>query len=140
MGSNDDEHVNQLARKLYWAVSSTFPQLSKYQRATTFTWAAHLAERILRTRSPSLPPPVDTSPITGYNGQAEGRGGGVDNPSIAGDISKLPPPDMEGWERLQAGLRRRAWAHVLKGRAAATELPIQLEIPEDVYRRVGWEQ
>lgn len=119
MAPSDQDHAKQLARKLYWAVSSTFPNLSKTDRSHTFTWAADMAAKILSridTDPPSLPPPVDSRNRNGYNGQAVGRGGGRNDPSSSRAVRSLPPPDMPAWKAQQAVMRERAWAHVLKGR------------------------
>lgn len=124
----------ELARKLYWAVSSSFPKgLSRQQRASIFSWASELAGRIAAGSHPSLPPPVDKHRSSPYHGQAEGRGGGRNNPSLPRGVTPPPPPNMEAWERDQALLRVRAWAHVTEGRRNGAQIPI----PEDVYREVG---
>ncbi len=122
----------QLTRKLYWAISSTCPHLTKQQKAATFSWAASMAERII-DRLPSLPPSVDSASSNGYHGQAEGRGGGRNDPSIQRNVRSLPPPNMPAWERQQALMRERAWAHVLKGRSNGYQLPI----PPEVFKEVG---
>jgi len=133
MAASSDEHTKQLTRKLFWAVSSTFPQLTKQQKVSTFTWAADMAERILSRIHPSLPPSVDRDVSNGYHGQAEGRGGGRYDPSISRSVRHLPPPNMAAWEKQQAVLRARAWAYVLKGRENGHQLPI----PASAYREVG---
>ncbi len=133
MAPSDNDHVKQLTRKLYWAISSTYPQLTREQKATTFTWAADMAERIMSRLVPSLPPSVDSGSSNGYHGQAVGRGGGRNDPSIQRPTRSLPPPNMPAWEREQAVMRDRAWAHVLKGRSNGAQLPI----PAGVYREVG---
>lgn len=134
MAVSTDPDIRELTRKLYWSVSSTIPNLSKQQKSSTFTWAANLAERIMDNLRPSLPPAVDTKPSNGYHGQAEGRGGGRHDPSYTGKVRPLPPPNMPAWEKQQEALRVRAWAHVSKQRANALQLPI----PDDVYREVGY--
>jgi len=132
MAPSDDDHVKQLTRKLFWAISSTIPQLTRQQKATTFTWAADMAERVIDRLHPSLPPTVDSVASTGYHGQAEGRGGGRNEPSHTKVTRPLPPPNMQAWERDQAVMRERAWAHVLKGRREGVQVPI----PATVYREV----
>jgi len=133
MAPTQDDHAKELARKLYWAISSTFHGLTRQQKATTFTWAADMAERVISRIGPSLPPPVDTSTSDGYAGQAVGRGGGRNDSSLPRAARPLPPPNMPAWHRQQELMRQRAWAHVLKGKEAGRQLPI----PRDVYREVG---
>ena len=133
MAPSGDSHEKQLARKLYWAVTSTFPELKRADRTRTFTWAADMAARIIQRVGPSLPPSVDSDAQSNYHGQAEGRGGGRYDPSHTNGRRALPPPDMPDWERKQAAMRVRAWAHVSKARANGRQLPI----PGDVYREVG---
>ena len=133
MAPSGDDSAKQLTRKLYWAISSTYPRLSRQQKTATFTWAADMAERIIQRVDPSLPPAVDTPSSNGYHGQAEGRGGGRYDPSIQRGTPPLPPPNMQAWEQQQRVMRERAWAHVLAGRKTGTQLPI----PDDVYREVG---
>jgi len=133
MAASEDPHQKELARKLYWAVSTTCKGMTKQQKASTFTWAADMAERILTRIGPSLPLPVDTEKAERYHGQAVGRGGGRNDPSILGTARPLPPPNMPAWERQQAAMRERAWAHVARGRSNGTQLPI----PDSVYREVG---
>jgi len=133
MDAPSGDHVKQLARKLYWAVSSSIPNLSKQQRSSTFDWAKRMAERIVDDCHPSLPPPVDARSANGYTGQAEGRGGGRNRSSIQRSSRPPPPPEMPAWELAQAAMRGRAWAHVLKGRSEGDQLPF----PPEVYREVG---
>lgn len=133
MALPDDDHVKQLTRKLYWAISSTFPRLTREEKAKTFSWAAQMAERVIQRVHPSLPPPVDTAAHNGYHGQAEGRGGGRYDPSLPRRSRALPPPNMADWTLQQAAMRKRAWGHVMKGRAEEVQLPI----PQDAYREVG---
>ncbi len=133
MAPSDDSPQKQLTRKLYWAITSTFPKLSRADKAKTFTWAADMAERVIQRVHPSLPPAVDTNPQNGYAVQAEGRGGGRYDPSHTNGSRPLPPPSMPAWERQQAVMRERAWAHVMRGRKAGHQLPI----PEAAYREVG---
>jgi len=132
MEPSDKELAKELTRKLYWALSSTL-DLTRQQRSTTFTWAAQMADRVLQRHLPSLPPPVDTASSNGYHGQAEGRGGGRNDPSISKDPGSLPPPNMAAWEVEQRKMRERAWAHVLKARNGGSQLPI----PANVFREVG---
>jgi len=131
--SKDADREKQLARKLFWAVSSTFPGMTKRQKASTFTWAAEMAERVIARVHPSHPPPVDTSTSNGYHGQADGRGGGRYDPSLPRAPRPLPPPTMASWDRQQKVMRDRAWAYVLTGRRNGDQLPV----PADVYREVG---
>lgn len=133
MAPSDDSLEKQLTRKLYWAVSSSFKHLDRQQKASTFTWAADMAERIISRIGPSLPLPVDTDTGSSYHRQAEGRGGGRYDPSIPRTSRTLPPPNMPAWEAQQQAMRDRAWAYVSRGR----ETWRQLEIPESAYREVG---
>jgi len=137
MGSTDDNDAKELTRKLFWAVTSTIPRLSKGQRSSTFTWAANLAERILADCHPSLPPTVAKKGTKRYHGQAEGRGGGRINPSITRNGPAPPSPIKQAeFEKRQVGMRERAWAYVLAGRVNGRQLPI----PDEVYRDVGGPQ
>jgi len=129
-----EDHTKELARKLYWAISSTLSGLSKQQRSDMFNWASRMADRIITDCHPSLPPTVDNRDSNGYHGQAVGRGGGRNNPSIPRASRPQPPPDLPAWERQQAAMRERAWAHVRGGRCTAQQLPI----PGNVYREVGY--
>lgn len=133
MAHSGDKQAKELSRKLFWAISSTYPQLTREQKANTFTWAADMADRIISRLNPSLPPPVDTAPPDGYHGQAEGRGGGRNDPSIPRNVRPLPPPNMAAWARQQRTMRERAWDHVLKGRSNGHQMPI----PGSAYREVG---
>ena len=134
MAASESSDAKELTRKLFWAVSSTFPGLTKQEKAKTFSWAADLAERMIDRRPPSLSLPVDFGQKNGYHGQAVGRGGGKNRPSIQRSIPPPPPSDQPAWDRQQAGMRRKAWAYVLQGRAASRQLPI----PKEAYREVGY--
>lgn len=133
MAPSEKQAAKELTRKLFWAVSSTFPSLTKQERSKTFSWAAEMADRIIDRCHPSLPPTVDNQLSDGYHGQAEGRGGGRYNPSLSRVARPLPPPNLAAWERNQEVMRQRAWAYVLKGRSEGAQLPI----PVEVYREVG---
>lgn len=132
MDASDHDYAKELTRKLYWAVSSTFP-LTKQQRATSFTWAADMADRMLKRLHPSHPLPVDKRPSNGYHGQADGRGGGRYKPSIQRGVPPQPLPNQAAWELDQAAKRKAAWAYVL----ATVPLDGQLPIPPEVFREVG---
>lgn len=54
--SDGNDDGKELTRKLYWAVSSTIP-LTRELKASTFSWAADLAEKILK-RAEIAPPPA----------------------------------------------------------------------------------
>lgn len=133
MAPSQDDPTKELTRKLFWAISSSLPGLTRQQKASTFTWAADMAERVLTRIHPSLPPAVDSPSTNDYHGQAVGRGGGRNRSSLPSDVRLLPPPNMPAWERSQAAMRARAWAHVQKGRTNGHQLPI----PDGVYREVG---
>lgn len=133
MAPSNEQPAKQLARKLFWAVTSTFPSLTRQERSQTFTWAADMADRIITRCHPSLPPSVDNQSSDGYHGQAEGRGGGRYDPSTPGKVRRLPPPNMAAWELDQKAKRDRAWEYVLTGRKNGHQLPI----PPKVYREVG---
>lgn len=133
MAPTEKNDVKELTRKLYWAISSTLRNLDKQQRTDTFNWAARMAERIIADCVPSLPLPVDTGSRNRYAGQAEGRGGGRNNPSHTRGRTPSPPPDQEAWETAQAAMRRRAWVYVQRGRREGDQLPL----PVEVYREVG---
>lgn len=133
MAAPDDKLVKELTRKLYWAVSSSIPTLTKQQKGSTFGWAANLAERILTSRVAFRPPSVDKSPINVDNEQADGRGGGRYTPSHTTGPRHLPnPPERLAWERDQAAKREKAWEHVARYWEGE-----QLPIPSYVYREVS---
>lgn len=129
-----DPVSKELTRKLFWAITSTFPNLAKGQRISTFSWAAQLADRIIDGRQPSLPLPVDSSPSNGYTGLAEGRGGGRKRPSSSSALSPSTAARLAAFRAEQAALTARAWAWVRRDEAA----PRQLPIPESVYREVTY--
>lgn len=87
--SDPTDPEKELTRKLYWAVSSTVP-LQNAQKASTFSWCAQLATRIL-SRVESIPPPALRSNQSsrtsvdpkGKNGYASMAGGGA-----AGSLDK----------------------------------------------------
>jgi len=123
MAPPEKDLAKELARKLHWAVTSTCPNLTRQQRSSTFTWAADLADKILSSRHPALPPPVDRERSNGYNGQAVGRGGGKNGPSIPGALPRPGPTRLEDFTRRRDLQRARAWAYVLKGREDAWKSP-----------------
>ncbi len=131
----DTESVEkELTRKLYWTVSSTLP-LTREQKKTTFTWAAHLAEQLVR-RAAAAPPPASRpiSPSTAQRAQrlasgaknryaAQAGGGAADGkigrrtvqpkPYQNGRLA-TPPLDQDSWD-LQVQMRERAILYMKNG-------------------------
>lgn len=134
MEPSPHDPVKELTRKLYWAVTSTFPRMSKDQKRSTFGWAADMADRIATRTLAALPPSVDNNHRNSHTGQAVGRGGGRYNPSLPRSDRPPPPPNQEAWVLDQAAMREKAWAHVLEGRQAERQLPL----PAECYREVGY--
>jgi len=124
----------ELTRKLYWTVSSTLP-LTREQKATTFTWAAHLAEQLVR-RAVAAPPPA-SRPFKPSNAQqaaklasrAKGRyaaqagGGAADGlkgrrtvpPDEGPRERKAAPPPSAAFLERQAALKARAIRYMKHG-------------------------
>ena len=53
--SDPTDATKELARKLYWAVTSTCP-MTQEQRSSTFAWAANLADKLTKRIIESPPP------------------------------------------------------------------------------------
>jgi len=97
--------TKELARKLYWAISSTVP-ITAGQKRTAFIWAADMAERLVK-RIEATPPPASRHLSPGKrlamgkkNGYAALAGGGaagsLDQTGGAAPNSSLqrPPPHL----------------------------------------------
>lgn len=116
MAPSEHDLCKELTRKLYWAITSTITGLDRAGKATSFTWAADMAERIIARTHPSHPPPVDSGRSNGYTGLADGRGGGRVKPSLPRFSRSQPPPNQAVWEQQQAAMREKAWAYVMASR------------------------
>jgi len=134
--SDDTDDAKELTRKLYWAVSSTIT-LTKESKASTFSWAADLAEKIVK-RSNLAPPPAIRTRAQGvalgrskrYTGLAGGGAAGrldggeaVSRPPLrpsraASPTSKRPavtPAELEKFKDDQARMRAAAIRYMHDG-------------------------
>ncbi len=128
-----DPPLKELTRKLFWAIISTFPDLSSEERTHTFTWAANMADKIMARPSASRSSPkthqntssrgevgLDARRANRYARQAEGRGGGRLNvSSVKGRRSSQPSradaaaAHLPAFSAEQKAMKGRALAYMM---------------------------
>ncbi len=142
-----DPLLKELTRKLFWAVCSTFPHLSRDERSQTFSWAVGLADKIMARPSASrLSQAHQNHTIEAADefpwkdkrlkmGRRKGGGGGRSHVSSvkeglsAATRLKIAAHVLTDFKEQQ----RQAIHYMLTGQRRDAQLPI----PSEVYREVG---